>query len=646
MCGICGFYSKSVRDNQDLILKMNSSIQHRGPDSSGFWIDDNFGIVLGHQRLSILDLSKAGDQPIRSNSGRFILIFNGEIYNHLEIRNKLLREKANTYWKGSSDTETLVEALEFWGLNMTLNKIEGMFAFALWDQKLKKLSLARDRIGEKPLYYGYQNEGTNKVFLFGSELKALKAHPKFQGEINRDSIASLLHYNYIPSPYSIYKNIFKLKPGFYIELEASDLQRGLLPPSKDYWSLIDKKIFGINNQINLNKSKIKDDLKKNLQLAVKKQMISDVPVGAFLSGGIDSSTIVSLMQSQSNKKIKTFTIGFNESDYDEAKHSKKIANYLGTEHNELVISSKNALDLIPKIPITYDEPFSDSSQIPTFLLSQFASQNVKVALTGDGGDELFCGYNRHIASKTFSRFFTYTPKIIRKILSHSLLSISNQNIGNLFKFSKYQNINEKLQKISLGLGTEKITDLYKVFTTHWENPTQIVLKSKEQITLENEIKTQLSHLDIQQEMMALDFLTYLPDDILVKVDRAAMASSLETRVPFLDHKLIEYVFKIPNSFIYRKGQGKFILREILNEYIPKNFFERPKKGFGVPIDSWLRGPLRDWGESLLEERKLNKEEFFNTKLIRKKWDEHISGKRNWQSHLWSVLMFQSWKDTN
>ncbi len=650
MCGITGFYSKSPSTFNNIIIKMNSAISHRGPDNNGTWSNENLGLVLGHQRLSIIDLSKAGNQPMRSNSGRYILTYNGEIYNHLKIRTELEKNNSNLKWRGYSDTETLLEAIDFWGVENTLNKIDGMFAFGLWDQKSHCLTLARDRVGEKPLYYGYQGEGNGKVFLFGSELKALKAHPEFRGEIDRNVIALQLRHNCIPAPYSIYKDIYKLTPGHYLQIKENNLKKNFLPKSKSYWSLIENVIYGDNNQLSLNEKDIQKDLEKHLKSSVQKQMISDVPLGAFLSGGIDSSTIVALMQLQSKDPIKTFTIGFSENDYSEAIYAKKIAKHLGTDHTELYVSPKNALEVIPKLSTIYDEPFSDSSQVPTFLVSQLAKQHVKVALSGDGGDELFCGYNRYIISKRFSNLFRFMPLSFRKLLSLGTKSISSQNWKKISKFipkfKQYTNFGDQMYKGANVLNAKTMYQLYYMLCSHWQNPEQVIMNIKEPGTFLTEFKPNLEKLDIQQQMMALDSITYLPDDILVKIDRAAMASSLETRVPFLDHKLIEYVWRIPHSFKLRQGTGKWILRQILNQYVPKNLTERPKMGFGVPLCEWLRGPLKDWAENLLNEKRLKQEGYFNPKLIRDKWEEHIHGKENWQYELWDILMFQAWVDEN
>ena len=651
MCGITGFYSKSTSLLfNNVISNMNLAISHRGPDASGTWIDKNSGIVLGHQRLSILDLSVAGNQPMQSHSDRFVITYNGEVYNHLEIRRELEKTNSGIKWRSNSDTETLLQAIDYWGTEIALQKIEGMFAFGLWDKKKRCLTLVKDRVGEKPLYFGWQGIGDNKVFLFGSELKALRAHPEFRGEIRRDSIALQLRHNCIPAPYSIYKDIFKLQPGHYLELKEVDLKKNLLPSSKAYWSFTENAIDGNNNRLTLDKKEVQKNLEKHLLTSVKKQMMSDAPLGAFLSGGIDSSIVVALMQSQSDHPVKTFTIGFSENDYNEAKYAKKIAQHLGTNHTELYVSSKEAMEVIPKLPSIYDEPFSDSSQIPTFLVSQLASQHVKVALSGDGGDELFCGYNRYLISKKFSNIINLMPLSLRKILASGLKSVSPQHWDKVSKFlpglRRQFNFGDKIYKVADVLNASNLRAFYYILCSHWQNPTEVVINSKEPGTFLTEFRPELTDLNSQQEMMALDFVTYLPDDILVKVDRAAMASSLETRTPFLDHKLIEYVCKIPHSLKFKNGEGKWILRQILNQYVPQNLTERPKMGFGISIGTWLRGPLRDWAESLLNEKRLQQEGYFNPKLIREKWTQHLSGKRNYHHDLWNVLMFQAWIDLN
>ena len=650
MCGISGFYSKSSSTFNNVILKMNSTLYHRGPERSKVWQDKNLGIIFGHQRLSILDLTKAGDQPMISNSGRFVITYNGEIYNHLEIRRELEEIKPKIKWKSGTDTETLLESIELIGIKETLKKAVGMFAFVIWDKKKRILTLVRDRIGEKPLYYGWQGEGRNKVFLFASELKAMKPHPEFRGEINRNSIALQLRHNYIPDPYSIYKDIYKLLPGHYLELKENDLKKGFLPKIINYWSLIKCAINGNKNQLKLNGLEIQNDLEEHLKLSVKQQMISsDVPTGAFLSGGIDSSTIVSLMQSQSNKPIKTFTIGFSKDDFNEARYAKKIAKHLGTDHTELYFSPKTAMEVIPKLPNIHDEPFSDNSQIPSFLLSQLAKKQIKVALSGDGGDELFCGYNRYNSTNSWSNKFNLIPMSLRKVLASGIRSISQDNLNKLLNLlpnlNEYTGEGYKIKSIN-ALEAKTLSDLYYVLSSQWQNPTDAVTKSKEPGTFLTKFQPKLPDLNNHQIMMALDQITYLPNDILVKVDRTSMASSIEARVPFLDHRLIEYSWKIPYSLKFRNGKTKWILRKILRNYVPENLTERPKMGFGIPLNDWLRGPLREWAENLLNEKKLSDQGYFNPKLIRDKWEDYISNKNKLLYDLWNVLMFQAWRDEN
>lgn len=649
MCGVSGFYSKNFLSYNNVISKMSSALSHRGPDSRKIWEDKKSGIFLGHQRLAILDLTKAGDQPMVSNSGRFVITYNGEIYNHLEIRKQLEEINTNIKWKSGTDTETLLESIELLGIHETLNRTVGMFAFVIWDKKNRTLTLSRDRLGEKPLYYGWQGEGKNKVFLFGSELKALNQHPDFRGEIDRNAIALQLRHNHIPDPYSIYKNIYKLLPGHYLQLRENDLKKGLLPKCINYWSLTKCAINGNKNLLQLNGLEIQNDLEDHLRLSIKQQMVSDVPTGAFLSGGIDSSTIVSLMQAQSSKPIKTFTIGFGKNDFNEAKYAKKIAKHLGTDHTELYFSAKNAMEVIPKLPQIHDEPFSDNSQIPSFLLSQLAKKQIKVALSGDGGDELFCGYNRYSSTNNWSKKFNMIPDILRKILANRIKTISQDNLNLIFNLipnlNGHASSGHKIKTIN-ALETKTLSDLYYVLSSHWQNPTDAVIRSKEPGTFLTRFQPKLPNLNNHEIMMALDQITYLPNDILVKVDRTSMASSIEARVPFLDHRLIEYSWKIPYSLKFRNGKSKWILRKILKNYVPENLTERPKMGFGIPLNDWLRGPLRDWAENLLNEKKLKEEGFFNTKIIRDKWEDYISNKNKSLYDLWNVLMFQAWRDEN
>ena len=651
MCGISGFYSKIFfNSNNNVINRMSSALYHRGPDSSKFWNDKNSGIVFGHQRLSILDLTAAGEQPMLSNSKRFIITFNGEIYNHLKIRKDLEEISPNLKWKSRTDTETLLESIELLGIEKTLKKIVGMFAFAIWDRKKRILTLARDRMGEKPLYYGWQGKGIKKVFLFASELKALKQHPEFNSEINRNAIALQLRHNYIPDPHCIYKDIFKLMPGHYLHLKENDLKKGSTPKAIKYWCLLQTAINGHKNQLSINALEIQNNLEEHLKNSVKSQMLSDVPIGAFLSGGIDSSLIVSLMQRQSSKQIKTFTIGYDQSRSNETNHAKKIANYLGTDHTELHFSSKSLMDIIPKLHTIYDEPFSDNSQIPTFLISQLAKKKIKVVLTGDGSDELFGGYNRYTTTNSWSKKFNFVPNLIRKFLANNIETLSDKDFRLIF--SLFSNVDKKniisghKTKTINALKTNNLLDLYYVLSSHFQNPANVILKSKETSILNPRLKSKVGMLNNYEMMMVLDQITYLPYDILVKVDRACMASSIEARTPFLDHRLIEYSWKIPHSLKIRNGKSKWILRKILKNYVPENLTDRPKMGFSVPLDNWLKGPLREWAENLLDKKKLVESGYFNAELVRKRWQEHMSSKNMPCYDLWNILMFQAWKEGN
>jgi len=626
----------------EAISRMAEAISHRGPDDVGYWTDGSQRLGFGHRRLAVVDLSPAGHQPMVSRNRRYVVVFNGEIYNHMDCRAAL----SVPNWRGHSDTETLLAGFESWGVEGTLERCIGMFAFALWDTHSQTLTLGRDRLGEKPLYYGWQGHGANAVFLFGSELKALKAHPTFDAGIDRNALCLFMRHSYIPSPYSIYDGIAKLEAGCLLTVSLTDRA----PKVVRYWSAASVATKGVIAPFAGSAEQGVDALESLLKSAVQQQMMADVPLGAFLSGGIDSSTVVALMQAQSSRPVKTFTIGFNEEGYNEAVHAKAVAKHLGTEHTELYVSPQQALDVIPRLPTLYCEPFSDSSQISTFLVAQLARQQVTVSLSGDAGDELFCGYNRYLMANKLWQKLSVLPTGSRRLAARGLTTYSPSRWnallgpvqGLLPSTLRQANLGDKLHKAAGVLASGSVDALYLGLVSHWDDPANVVIGGTEPPTLLTGNAPVLDGLDDIQRMMALDMLTYLPDDILVKVDRAGMGVSLEGRVPFLDHRVVEFAWSLPQSMKLRNGVGKWVLRQVLYRHVPKDLIERPKMGFGVPIGDWLRGPLRDWAEDLLDEARLKREGYFLPAPIRQKWAEHLSGARNWQYHLWDVLMFQSW----
>ncbi len=648
MCGFAGYLGKKVALSAAewpmLLQQMGNAIRHRGPDDSGVWYDTDAGIGLSHQRLSIVDLSAAGHQPMEAASGRYAIAFNGEIYNHLRLRQELENTGYKQAWRGYSDTETLLAGFDAWGIEATIVKSIGMFAIAVWDKHNRTLSLVRDRLGEKPLYYGWQGNS----FLFGSELKALKVHPAFRASIDRNALALMMRHNYIPAPYSIYQGIQKLLPGTLLTVSLDNRD----PLLKTYWDARQVVANGISQPFNGSREDAVTALDTLLQDAVAQQMMADVPLGAFLSGGVDSSTIVALMQAQSSRPVRTFTIGFNEDGYNEAEHAKAVAKHLGTDHTELYVSAQQALDVIPNLPSLYCEPFSDSSQIPTFLVSQMARQHVTVSLSGDAGDELFGGYNRYVLGNRLWGKLSLLPVSVRKILANLITKLPVKTWNNIFNTIQFllpqslaqANIGDKLHKGAEVMAAKTSGELFYLLVSHWNETKDLVIGGTEPSTIltGSSLEPEADHF--VHHMMAFDMLSYLPDDILVKVDRAAMGVSLETRVPLLDHRVVEFAWHLPLDYKLHKGTGKWPLREVLYKYVPKELIERPKMGFGVPIDSWLCGPLQDWAETLLSESRLKQEGFFNPSPIRQKWAEHLSGERNWQYQLWDVLMFQAWLD--
>jgi len=648
MCGLTGFLASSAAwpDNAiDLAHRMADTLAHRGPDDAGVWVDAGAGIALAHRRLSIVDLSPAGHQPMISAGGRYVIAFNGEIYNHLELRHELVTSGAAPAWCGHSDTETLLAALDVWGIEATLKRCVGMFAFALWDRERRLLTLARDRLGEKPLYYGWQ-DGT---FLFASELKAFKVHPAFLGEVDRDVLTLYLRYNYVPAPYAIYRGVFKLPAGAYATLAATDLP-GVAPRLTSYWHVMDAVARPVYED--LDDATALRDLEAGLRRSIEGQMVSDVPLGAFLSGGIDSSVVVAMMQAQSNRPVKTFTIGFHEKAYNEAEHARAVATHLGCEHTELYVTPEQAMAVIPGLPDLYDEPFADSSQIPTVLIAQLARQQVTVSLSGDGGDELFGGYNRYFWAARIWQRLGSTPHVLRAGVAKMVMGLSPAAWNRLFDVVgfvlparfRYANPGDKLHKLAEMLAARSPEEVYLYLISQWKQPADLVPGATEPSTVLTDRRNCAPLGHFESRMMYLDQISYLPDDILVKVDRAAMGVSLETRMPLLDHRLVEFAWQLPMHMKIRDGQGKWLLRQLLYRYVPKELVDRPKMGFGIPLDAWLRGPLRDWAEVLLSAERLVQEGYFNPEPIREKWQEHLSGRRNCAYHIWTILMFQSWRE--
>lgn len=640
MCGIAGFWHKNYDyDIENTISSMTDTIINRGPDDAGVWVNKECGIAFGHRRLSIIDLSSHGHQPMHSNDKRYVLTYNGEIYNFKLLKKELLEE--GCHFTGNSDTEVLLNAIQVWGIEKALQKSIGMFAFALWDNNEKKLYLARDRMGIKPLYYGWQGE----CFMFASGLKAFHKHSAFRKEINPSALNVFLNYSYIPSPYSIFKGIYKLPPGNFACVDENKNVKQI-----KYWSLPDKVIENVNNRQNhfsLNEST--QTLNNLLNDAVKLRTIADVPVGTFLSGGVDSSLISAIMQSQSHSKIRTFTIGFKEKEFNEANYAKKIAEHLGTDHHELILTADDLTAVIPNIPHIYDEPFADSSQIPTFLISQLAKSKVKVCLSGDGGDELFGGYNKYmIVDNLWDKIHRF-PKFSRDFASKSIRTLNKKKWDKLFslvrpvfpKKHQYKNFGDKLYKLGNLITSNDSYELYRKLVTQ---PCELNLlkNSPPQLALETDKENWLDCLSFIENMMYIDSRSYLPGDILTKVDRASMSVSLEARVPLLDHRIVEYAWSLPMSSKINAGDSKVILKNVLYNYLPKKLIERPKMGFSMPIRYWLRGPLKNWANDLLSDRSLAKHNLLDQAAVKKKWNQHLSAKHDWHKVIWNVLMFQAW----
>lgn len=645
MCGVTGFLQKPSFNEllRTTVHDMVDQLGHRGPDDHGVWVDSDAGIALGHSRLSIVDVSQEGHQPMMSASGRYIISYNGEVYNFIELRGEL--DRYGHQFRGNSDTEVMLAAVEQWGLNAALDRFVGMFAIALWDRKQRTLSLVRDRLGIKPMYYGWSHGN----FIFGSELKAIKRHPDFDAEIDRNALTMFFRHNYVPSPWCIYQGFHKLPPASILTVDSPESN----PSPVEYWNFKTVAEEGSQNNFIGSDEDAVDELDRILQQSVKDHMVSDVPIGAFLSGGIDSSTVVGLMQRHSTNAVKTFSIGFAEESHNEAEQAKKVAHHLGTDHTELYVTSQDCMNVIDKLPAMYDEPFADSSQVPTYLVSKLASERVKVSLSGDGGDELFCGYNRYFSADNLWKETHRVPAALQSLVIRASNSALAKEHGiwldRLGRFMpgrlKTPNMSHKLRRMGHYLSLDNPESMYPELVSFWnEAQGKLVVGGREP----NRVLTQPTRWakleDFKHRMMFIDTLTYLPDDILTKVDRASMAVSLETRVPLLDHRVVEFAWRLPLASKVRSDESKWILRQVLKRYVPSKLWDRPKTGFGIPIGLWLQGQLREWAEELLSEDRLRREGYLHAEPIRRKWEQHISSGNGLGYDLWGVLMFQAWKE--
>lgn len=643
MCGIAGFVADRSLAFEETIRGMTDRLAHRGPDDEGHWIDRETGVALGHRRLSIVDLSLNGHQPMVSSCGRYVIVLNGEIYNHEALRESLDKAAANApFWRGRSDTETLLETIARRGFEYALDASAGMFAFALWDRDSRTLYLARDRFGEKPLYYG----SVGSSLVFGSELKAITAFPGARPEIDRDALSGMMQFGYVCSPWSIYRGIRKLPPGSFLAIRIGNNGQADIGTPKRYWNLDGPLQEGLRSELaHADDASLIDRLDALLRQTLRIQMVSDVPLGAFLSGGIDSSLVVALMQSQSTRPVRTFTIGFREDDYDEAPYAREVARHLGTEHTEWYISPTEAASVIPELPHIFDEPFADSSQVPTTLVARMTRQHVKVSLSGDGGDELFGGYPRYAFTQSLWRRFGRLPRWGRETIAATAASISPNSWDRILRVVPSSRLRRsvnghRVHRLAALAGAGSFDEMYLQLLSQWAPGSGLVLGSNGAPWLTgNPIYNGRPMLD---RMRQWDIAHYLPDDILVKVDRAAMSVSLETRAPLLDHRVAEFAWALPERVLLRNGCSKWLLRQVLQRYVPTALFDRPKAGFGIPVARWLRTDLREWAETLLDERKLREQGLLTPGPVRRMWREHLAGTHDHQSRLWSVLMFQAW----
>jgi asparagine synthase (glutamine-hydrolysing) len=639
MCGIAGFIDGSAVRSSDMDTiagSMTGSLRHRGPDDAGVWADSEAGVAFGHRRLSIVDLSAAGHQPMVSHDGRYVITYNGEVYGYAALRAEL--QARGVSFIGHSDTEVLVESIAAYGVEATVPRLIGMFAFAVWDRKERTLKLVRDRLGIKPLYWAKFGD----LFLFGSELKALRAHPGWTPRIDRGAVAQFLRHSYIPAPRTIYEHVHKLEPGSILTLPWHGE-----PSIAAYWNARDVALKGLANPIAASDNELADQLETLAIDAVRLRMIADVPLGALLSGGVDSATVVALMKAANAGPVKTFTVGFDLPGYDESLHAEKIASHLGTEHHTLTVSPKQALDVIPRLPDWYDEPFADSSQIPTYLISVMTRQHVTVALSGDGGDELFAGYNRYQAAERYANGMGGWPRPLRKTFGAAITALSPQHWDRLAPYLpsrlRVPQLGDKLYKLANLMQAQGADDSYRSIITHWE-PAEIMPDTVEPSAIWSAKSVNDDFPDLVERMQYLDLVGYLPDDILTKLDRASMAIALEARVPLLDHRMVEFAWALPRRAKLRQGTSKWLLRQVLYRYVPAALIERPKMGFAIPLAEWLRGPLRDWAEALLDEQRLRETGLVNAGRVRALWEEHIDGRRNHQHLLWDILMLEAWRE--
>ena len=637
MCGIAGTWAPNsdASTMRDITQRMTASLYQRGPDGEGIWQDTEAGIAFGHRRLAIVDLSEAGHQPMISANGRFVITYNGEIYNFPQLRSEL--EASGIRFRGHSDSEVLLEAIALWGIESTLPRLDGIFAFGLWDTQTSQLHLARDHVGVKPLYWSQ----VGAAVLFASEMKAFHHHPEFDARLNKNAVSSFLRFNYVPQPATIYQNTQKLRPGTFITFYKDGRQT-----VSAYWNAFDAAVKARETPFNGTETLAVDSLETLLRETVRSQMISDVPLGAFLSGGVDSSAIVAMMQAGQSNKVRTFSIGFNEDEYDEAKHAKAVAAHLGTEHTELYVTANDALNVVPDLAEMFDEPFADSSQIPTYLVSHMTREHVTVSLSGDGGDELFGGYNRYFWARDIWQKIGWAPAGSRRAIAGGIRALSPATWDTIAAVvpTRYRppQVGDKAHKLAGLIGCNNEDAIYRHLVSHWSNPDQMVPGAQEPDAMFSDHPAMAAFPDFTERMQILDLQTYLPGDILTKVDRSSMYTSLEARVPYLSPRLIDFAWSLPRHLKIRGNTGKWILREVLYRHVPRDLIERPKMGFGVPIAHWLRGPLRPWAEDLLDEKRMRDQRLLDPTLVRKAWEEHQSGRRNWQYHLWGVLMLQAW----